>query len=44
MILYIEMAIQKDGQPINLNDQDFFQAIEDIREFSLSLQKQINAI
>ena len=34
----------KDREPIKLNAQDFFQAIEDIKKFSSSLQKQINAI
>ncbi len=34
----------KDRQSINVNAQDFYQAIEDIKEFSSSLQKQINAI
>jgi len=34
----------KDGEPINLSAQDFYQAIDEIKEFSSSLQKQINAI
>lgn len=34
----------KDNAPINLNAQDFYQAIEDIKEFTSSLQKQINAL
>jgi hypothetical protein len=34
----------KDNKPINLNAQDLYQAIEDIREFTSSLQKQINAL
>ncbi|KJY99081.1 hypothetical protein [Pseudoalteromonas ruthenica] len=34
----------KDNEPINLNAQDLYQAIEDIREFTSSLQKQINAL
>lgn len=34
----------KDNKPINVNAQDFYQAIEDIKEFTSSLQKQINAL
>ena len=34
----------KDNKPIDVNAQDFYQAIEDIKEFTSSLQKQINAL
>ncbi|QIB50362.1 hypothetical protein [Pseudomonas sp. OIL-1] len=34
----------KYNEPINLNAQDFYQAIENIKEFTSSLQKQINAL
>lgn len=37
-------GFSKDNEPINLNAQDFYQAIEDIKEFTSSLQKQINAL
>lgn len=34
----------KEKEPINLNAQDLYQAIEDIKEFTSALQKQINAL
>lgn len=34
----------KNNEPINLNAQDLYQAIDDIKEFTSSLQKQINAL
>lgn len=34
----------KDGKPINLTVQDFYQAIEDVKDFASSLQQQINAL
>jgi hypothetical protein len=33
-----------DGKLIELDAQDFFQTIEDIKKFSSSLQEQINEI